>query len=65
MQYIGVSCLKEWLEGKRHCKETLFVNSYIWKNLECEICKTPLHDIQVKKDGRELNLLNYAIHEKS
>ena len=65
MQYIGVSCLKEWLEGKRHCKETLFVNSYIWKNLECEICKTPLHDVQVKQDGRELNLLNYVIHENS
>ena len=22
MGYIGLSCLKEWLEGKRHCKET-------------------------------------------
>ena len=65
MQYIGVSCLKEWLAGKRHCKETLFVNSYIWKNLECEICKTPLFDIQMKQDGRELNLLNYVIHESS
>ena len=41
MRHIGLSCLKEWLEGKRHCKETAVVNSYIWKNLECEICKTP------------------------
>lgn len=45
MRWIGLSCLKEWLEGKRHCKETDVVNSYIWKNLECEICKSPFKDI--------------------
>ena len=45
LRYVGLGCLKEWLEGKRHCKETPVVNSYIWKNLECEICKTPFKDI--------------------
>ena len=59
MRFIGLSCLKNWLEGKRHCKETPVVNSYIWKNLECEICKQPFKDIFVGQDGRELNLLNY------
>ena len=44
MRYVGLSCLKSWLEGKRHCKETPFVNSYIWKGLECEICKQPYKD---------------------
>ena len=63
MWYIGLSCLKEWLEGKRHCKETPIVNSYIWKTLECEICKDPFKDILLCEDGRELNLLNYVIHE--
>ena len=63
MRYIGLSCLKEWLEGKRHCKETPVVNSYIWKNLECEICKHPFKDIFFSQDGRELSLLNYNIHE--
>jgi len=51
MGYIGVSCLKEWLQGKSHCKETPYVNSYIWKGLECEICKTPFKDTYVKTDG--------------
>lgn len=63
MRYIGLSCLKEWLEGKRHCKETPVVNSYIWKNLECEICKSPFKDIFFSQDGRELSLLNYNIHD--
>ena len=63
MRYIGLSCLKEWLEGKRHCKETPIVNSYIWKNLECEICKHPFKDMFYSQDGRELNLLNYNIHD--
>ena len=39
------------------------MNSYIWKHLECEICKNPFKDIQHGKDGQELNLLNYKIHE--
>jgi len=60
--HIGLSCLKEWLEGKRHCKETPYVNSYIWKTLECEICKSPYKDTVIQHDGRELSLLNYVIH---
>jgi E3 ubiquitin-protein ligase DOA10 len=44
MKYIHIECLKEWLEGKKHKRETLEVNSYIWKNLECEICKTSYSD---------------------
>jgi hypothetical protein len=44
-------------------KETPVVNSYIWKNLECEICKTPYTDITHTKDGKEINLLNYTVHE--
>jgi E3 ubiquitin-protein ligase DOA10 len=45
MKYIHFNCLKEWLEGKKHMKETAIVNSYIWKNLECEICKTSYTEI--------------------
>ena len=63
LRWIGLSCLKEWLAGKRHCKETPIVNSYIWKCLECEICKNPFQDIYIASDGRELNLLNYTVHE--
>ena len=50
-------------------KETEVVNSYIWKNLECEICKTSYADltnITTLKDGiKEFNILNYKIHEDS
>lgn len=40
MKYMHVDCLKTWLEGKKHMRELTVVNSYIWKNLECEVCKT-------------------------
>ena len=67
MKYIHETCLKEWLEGKKHMKETEIVNSYIWKNLECEICKSSYSDlqtIQTFKDGiKDFNILNYRIHE--
>ena len=46
-------------------KETPVVNSYIWKNLECEICKTSYSDTAKLKDGTSVNLLNYNIHEDS
>lgn len=63
MKNIHLSCLKEWLEGKKHFKETPYVNSYIWKNLECEICKANYPDSITLKNGVELSLLNYKIHE--
>ena len=63
MKYIHLECLKEWLEGKKHMKETAYVNSYIWKNLECEICKSSYNDMITLKDGRVVSLLKYNVHE--
>jgi hypothetical protein len=60
-----MSCLKEWLAGKRHFKETDVVNSYIWKGLECEICKHPYPDEITGADGQIIKLLDYNIHANS
>ena len=65
LAHIGLSCLKEWLEGKKHFKETDQVNSYIWKQLECEICKAPFSDEVANIEGKMVKLLNYNIHEES
>ena len=35
VKYIHLNCIREWLEGKKHKKETDSVNSYIWRGLEC------------------------------
>ncbi len=63
MRHIHLNCLREWLEGKKHMKETPVVNSYIWKNLECEICKTQYSDVAKMKDGSVVSLLKYTVHE--
>ena len=63
MGTIGVSCLRSWLDGKRHFKLTDTVNSYIWKNLECEICKSPFKESYFTKDGKSASILNYVVHE--
>ena len=60
MRWIHLECLREWLDGKKHMRETACVNSYIWKNLECEVCKQPYTDII--KSHRN-NLLKYRVHE--
>lgn len=65
MKYIGLSCIKQWLHGKRHHKETQVVNSYIWKGLECELCKSPFKDLITGKNGNQINLLNFKIYEES
>lgn len=65
MKYIGLSCIKQWLHGKRHCKETDVVNSYIWKNLECELCKAPFKDMVESRKGHKINLLNFQLFENS
>lgn len=38
------------------------MNSYIWKGLECEICKAAFPDKVTSKKGHEIQLLNYNIH---
>lgn len=46
-------------------KETDLVNSYIWKNLECEICKSSYSDTTKLKSGEIVSLLNYNVHSAS
>ena len=41
MGSIHMSCLKEWLNAKRHVYDGERVTSYFWKALECELCKEP------------------------
>jgi hypothetical protein len=63
LKFIHLTCLKEWLEGKKHKKETQIVNSYIWKSLECELCKNGYSESHTLKDGRVVSLLNYEVHK--
>ena len=64
-KYIGVPCLREWLESKKQFKEGPLVNSYIWKGLECEICKSPFNASIKDAAGNEISLLSYKMHENS
>jgi hypothetical protein len=65
MKFICISCIKQWLHGKRHCKETEVVNSYIWKNLECELCKSPFKDTVVLRNGQKVCLLQFQLFVES
>lgn len=44
MGAIHISCLKEWLNGKRLVYHGDKVTSYFWKALECELCKEPFEN---------------------
>ena len=38
------------------------MNSYIWRGLECEICKAFYKDLIKMPDGSEVSLLKFDIH---
>ncbi|CAI2385017.1 unnamed protein product [Moneuplotes crassus] len=69
VQYVHLSCLRNWLDSKLHTRETWCVNSYYWKNIECELCKNIFPDtVQIETQKYELKsfrILNYNIPENS
>lgn len=62
MKFIHLECIREWLDSKKHKKETPVVNSYIWRGLECEICKGAYKDQVRLSNGKLVSLLKYDIH---
>lgn len=60
MAYIHHECLKTWFHGKRVVKNSSIVTTYFWKNLECELCKTPYPYETRSIDGKQwLNIIEY------
>lgn len=58
MRTIHYECLKEWLHGKIHYKESTYINSYNWKFLECELCKERFKDSYMHK-GKRYQILKF------
>jgi hypothetical protein len=52
--------LRTWFHNKRIKKNTSIVTTYFWRNLECELCRTP-YPYEVRSvDGRTmLNIIEY------
>jgi len=64
VKYIHLECIREWLESKKHKKETPLVNSYIWRGLECEICISAYRDeVVLPKTRKSVSLLKFDIHQ--
>ena len=62
MKYIHHMCLKTWFQGKRVMRQSSIVTTYFWKNLECELCKTPYPYETRSLDGRTwLNIIEFDI----
>ncbi len=68
VQLVHVSCLQQWLRSKVTQRATPFVATYIWKNLECDVCKAKYpgtdsasHPLQIDSitlpDGHTMELL--------
>ena len=66
MRFIHHSCLKTWFAQKRVMKTSSIVTTFFWKNLECELCKSPYPYETRSLNGREmLNIIDYQLPERS
>ena len=53
-----------WFANKRIMKATNIVTTFFWKNLECELCKTPYPYETRSLDGKKmLNIIEYDTPE--
>ena len=60
VRFIHYECLKTWLKQKMIVKEEPNQVSYIWKQFECEICKTP-YPYVFKSNGNRFRLVDVEI----
>jgi len=59
VKHIHLDCLKHWFEVKRYHKVDVACETYIWNNLECELCHNSLPDIFVH-ENKEVHLVDLA-----
>lgn len=60
VRFIHFECLKFWLKQKMAKKEEDNLISYMWKQFECEICKTP-YPYVFKSNGNRYRLVDVDI----
>ncbi|CAD8059679.1 unnamed protein product [Paramecium sonneborni] len=59
IKYIHLNCLKKWLKLKFQTKHSNHCMIYMWKNLECEICKFNYPPI-FKSDDHVFDLIDLS-----
>lgn len=60
VQHVHFGCLKEWVKTKRLQKEQAHISSYLFKQFECEICKTP-YPYVFKAGGTRYKLIELPV----
>jgi len=59
VKYIHLECMKQWLRSKVTVQTSDVSETYHWKSLECDICKTEL-PLTLKYKGSKLDLFDFA-----
>jgi hypothetical protein len=55
-----------WFQQRRVVKLSPIVTTYFWKNLECELCKTPYpYETRSLKQRKLLNIIEYDLPNNS
>ncbi|CAD8070830.1 unnamed protein product [Paramecium sonneborni] len=59
-KYIHIKCLLKWIQSSSHFNCNLYCTRFIWKSLECEICKYQFQPI-FERNNRTYNLIELSI----
>ncbi|CAD8085782.1 unnamed protein product [Paramecium primaurelia] len=58
-KYVHIKCLLRWIQQSSHFNSNAYCTRFIWKSLECEICKSvypPIFD----RNGKSFNLIELS-----
>ncbi|CAD8109411.1 unnamed protein product [Paramecium sonneborni] len=58
-KYVHINCLLRWIQQSSHFNSNAYCTRFIWKSLECEICKSvypPIFD----RNGKKFNLIELS-----
>ena len=56
MQFVHLKCLQYWIKSKLNILENKNLITVYWKNLNCELCKSPF-PFEVQQYGRDYTLV--------
>jgi hypothetical protein len=64
VRFIHLLCIRQWLKSKIVSKNFNFLSVHSYKNLECELCKTPFPE-RIRFRSDILSLVDYAKPESN
>ncbi|CAK61402.1 unnamed protein product (macronuclear) [Paramecium tetraurelia] len=58
-KYVHINCLLKWIQQSSHFNSNAYCTRFIWKSLECEICKSVYPPV-FERNGKQFDLIELS-----